>query len=137
MVYYNLSGYNSDMFLVGIISWWYGDGWRRQVKVIKSRLISSIDFFSIELLASTLFAPYKQISAGSVNGPIAIQIRAFFDNLISRIIGAIVRTGMILIGLVVIFVQFLFGIVEMIFWSILPFLPAIGMIMMIIGWVPQ
>ncbi|MEI7539799.1 MAG: hypothetical protein WCJ36_03505 [Candidatus Saccharibacteria bacterium] len=125
------------MFLVGILSWWYSDGFTGRLRIIKERLVGCVDFFSIKLLLSTLFAPFRQISAGSVSGPIGDQIHAFFDRLISRFIGMFVRLFMIIAGLFVILAQTLFGIVLLLSWLIMPFLPVIGLIMMIIGWVPQ
>jgi len=136
MVYYNVSSYNSDMFLVGILSWWYGEGWLSRVHIMRERLAASADFFSIGILASTLFAPFRQISAGQVSGPIGVQLRAFFDRLISRIIGGFVRTFMIIFGLLAMFVQFILGIIVIIVWPIFPFLTVIGLIMTVIGWVP-
>lgn len=136
MVYYNVRGYNRYMFLAGILSWWYGNGWLSRVQVIKDRLLASSDFFSIELLASTLFAPFRQISAGNVSGPVGDQIRAFFDRLISRTIGAIVRTCVILFGLIAISIQAIFGLVVLISWLIIPTFPIVGLIMMVIGWTP-
>jgi len=137
MAYYNVSSYNSDMFLVGILSWWYGNGWIARIQIIKDRLAASADFFSVGLLASTLFSPFRQISAGRVAGPIGDQMRAFVDRSISRMVGAIVRTFMILFGLIAMLVQVIFGFVEIILWPIIPTLPVFGMIIMVIGWVPQ
>jgi hypothetical protein len=125
------------MFLVGIFSWWYGNGWISRVQMIKDRLVASADFFSIGLLASTLFAPFRQISAGNVVGPIGDQIRAFFDRLISRAIGAVVRSCVIVFGLIVMSIQAFFGLIVLVFWLIIPLLPIIGLIMMVIGWTPQ
>jgi len=124
------------MFLADILYWWYGNGWLSRIQMIKNRLVASSDFFSIGLLASTLFAPFRQISAGGVVGPIDVQIRAFFDRLLSRAIGAFVRTSVIIFGLVAMFLQLIFGIIALIFWLIIPFLPAIGLTMMVIGWAP-
>lgn len=136
MVYYRTNGYNSDMFLVGILSWWYGEGWSSRIQTIRERLAISADYFSIGILASTLFAPFRQISAGQVSGPIGVQMRAFFDRLISRAIGSIVRTFMIFFGLIVMFFQSVFGAILIFIWPIIPILPAIGLIMTVIGWVP-
>ena len=105
--------------------------------MIKDRLAASADFFSIGLLASTLFAPFRQISAGNVVGPIGDQIRAFFDRLISRTIGAFVRTSVIIFGLVVMSLQAIFGLIVLVSWLIIPLLPIIGLIMTVIGWTPQ
>lgn len=124
------------MFLVGILSWWYGEGWSSRIQNIRERLVVSADFFSIGILASTLFAPFRQISAGQVSGPISDQIRAFFDRLISRVIGSFVRIFMIIVGLVAMFIQSIFGVIVIMIWPILPLLPAIGLIMTVIGWVP-
>jgi len=125
------------MFLVGILSWWYGEGWQARIRIIKERLSSSVDYFSIGLLITTLFAPFRQISAGSVEGPLNERLRAFADKLISRFIGAIVRSAILIAGLVVMFVQIIFGGLEIAIWPLIPLFPVIGLIMMVIGWVPQ
>lgn len=104
--------------------------------MIKTRFESSADFFSIGLLFSTFFSPYKQISAESATETFNQQIRAFFDKLLSRIIGATVRSFMIIVGLIVIVSQFIFGIITCITWVIVPILPVAGVILAIIGWVP-
>lgn len=125
------------MFLVGILSWWYGQGWSSRIQLIRERLMVSADFFSVGILASTLFAPFRQISAGHVSGPIGDQMRAFFDRLISRVIGGFVRTFMIMFGLLVMLVQTIFGVLVIMAWPIFPIIPVIGFIMAVIGWVPQ
>jgi hypothetical protein len=137
MVYYNVSSYNSDMFLVGILSWWYGNGWAARIQAMKKRLASSADFFSVGLLATTIFAPFRQISAGKVSGSIGDQMRAFLDRTISRFVGAFVRIFMILFGLVTMFLQIIFGVLVVIIWPIIPLFVVIGLIMMLIGWIPK
>lgn len=123
--------------MANILYWWYGGGWLGRVQLLKSRLVASADFFSIDLLASTLFAPYRQISAGSVDGPIGVKVQAFFDKLLSRVIGAIVRSFMVIFGVVAMFLQLLVGLIMLGFWLILPLFPVIGLIMMVLGWVPR
>jgi len=125
------------MFLVGIISWWYGHGWLDRAGDIKRRLRSSADFFSIGLLVSTLFSPFRQISAGGVEGSLNVQFHAFFDRLLSRFIGAFMRFFMIIFGLITMTLQIVTGLVILIVWLILPLLPVAGFIMMAIGWVPK
>ena len=67
--------------------------------MVWGKLVSVFDYFSIDLLVRTWFAPFRQISAGAVDGPIGVQIRAFFDRLISRTIGGIVRgLSLLLLG---------------------------------------
>jgi hypothetical protein len=124
------------MFLVGMISWWYGRGLGGQFGRIRDRLIATERFFSIGQLLSTLFSPFRQISAGSVRGSIAMQLRAFFDQTISRVIGAIVRMLTILAGGIVMVLQLLAELLILIVWVTLPLFPIAGFIMFAIGWVP-
>ncbi|MEP7204953.1 MAG: hypothetical protein ABI716_02050 [Candidatus Saccharibacteria bacterium] len=125
------------MFLVGIMSWWYGNGLRLRFGMISDRLARTNDYFSIGLLASTLFAPYRQISAGKVDGSLALQMRAFVDRLISRFIGAIVRSFMMILGIIILNLQALGGLIELFFWVIIPTLPIAGLLLAVIGWVPS
>lgn len=125
------------MFLVGMISWWYGRGVAGQFGRIRDRLVATFSFFSIGQLLVTLFAPFRQISAGTVRGSLATQLRAFFDQTISRVIGAIVRLFTIAAGVIVLALQLIGELVVMIVWLLLPLFPVAGFIMFAIGWVPQ
>ena len=125
------------MFLVGIISWWYGDGWKGQLLRVRDRLVATARFFSIGQLLDTLFSPFRQISAGGTSGSIATQMRAFFDKTLSRIIGAIVRLFTILAGIIILTVQALYELIILIMWLILPLIPVVGFIAFAIGWVPK
>lgn len=122
--------------LMAFFSWWYGAGWRRQGAEITRTMSGLLDTFSITLLLKTLFSPFRQISVGSVDGPIGLQIRAFFDRLVSRIIGALIRFVMVMTGSVVIAFFGLWGMIKIIMWPLLPLFPVIGVILWLSGWVP-
>lgn len=124
------------MVIVGIIGWWYGRGLRLQMERLLGRVVSVYDYFSIGLLFRTLFAPFRQISAGYVRGPIAAQLRAFGDRAFSRAIGAVVRIVMMIIGVVALLVAFIVAVVGLILWLSAPFLPFVGLIVALTGWVP-
>jgi hypothetical protein len=124
------------MFIVGLLGWWYGPGWHGCISRALGRLAATADFFSISLLLRTLFSPFRQISAGGVRGPLGVQLRAFFDRLISRLIGAMVRTGMIIAGCVVLTVQAIIGSLAGLGWLLLPVLPLVGLTLTLIGWMP-
>jgi len=126
------------MFLVGILSWWYGRGWLGQWRRVSDRWRTTVQFFSIGQLFSTLFSPFRQISAGSTNDPNPIAaLRAVFDQLISRIIGAFVRMFTIFAGMVVITLQVLYESFVMVIWLLLPLLPVVGFILLALNWVPS
>lgn len=126
------------MFLVGLISWWYGRGWVGQWKRIASRFSATLEFFSIGQLLGTLFSPFRQISANAgTNGSIGAAFAAFVDQLISRVIGAFVRFFTVLIGIIAIVLQALYELAIMIAWWFVPALPIVGFILLAVGWVPS
>ena len=125
------------MFLVGLLSWWYGDGLFARIRTIKNRIASVLDFFSIFILIRTLFSPYKQISAAGDFDKSETWLQIFADKLISRLIGFFARVSLIIIGVIAIIFQILFSIILIIFWLILPIIPVAGLIMYVIGWIPE
>ncbi len=125
------------MFIVGLLGWWYGAGWRNRLRMIVERLARAYDFFSLDLLLKTLFAPFRQISAGQVKGSLSVQLRAFFDRLLSRCIGAIVRMIMLVVGAVWTTTLAIIGVIEGLLWLFVPILPIVGAVMFAIGWVPH
>lgn len=121
---------------MGLLSWWYGTGWKQRFRALAERLLGTADYFSIDLLLRTLFAPYRQISAGKVTGPIGVQLRAFFDQLLSRIIGAIIRTFMIIAGLVGMLFYIVIGGILVLLWGVIPLVPIVGIVLFVTGWMP-
>lgn len=128
--------YNRLMFIAGMLLWWYGQGWRDAAMRVGRRLMNLEDYFSIDLLLKTFFSPFRQISAGKTQGPLGVQMRAFFDRLISRAIGAMIRLFTILIGLVAILLYAIIGLITLVFWAFIPLLPIAGIVLFIFGWVP-
>lgn len=137
MVYYNVRGYNSDMFLVGIVSWWYKGGLLDRIRIVNNRLKYLIDLFSIGLLVSTLFSPFRQISAEVTGNSLNDKLRALFDKILSRIIGAVVRTLMIAVGSIAMLIQIVLGGIMLLVWLTIPLIPVAGLILAVIGWVPK
>ncbi len=124
------------MIIVWALSWWYGAGWKARVLLLRERMARTIDYFSIDILLRTLFAPFRQISAGKVSGPLAVRWRVFVDRLISRCIGAFMRSLLIVIGSVWLFLQFMAGVITILVWACIPFLPILGFIAAVAGWAP-
>lgn len=122
--------------VIAFLQWWYGAGWRHRAIMVRSRLAGVMDTFSIDLLLKTLFAPFRQISNDSVDGPINVQFRAWVDKLISRIIGAIVRLLTILAGVITLLIFVLWGLAVLAFWPLLPLLPIVGIVLGFSGWTP-
>lgn len=124
------------MVIVGILSWWYGRGFSIRLGQARQQLVGIYDYFSIDLLIKTLFSPFRQISAGKVQGPLAIQFRAFVDRLFSRVIGFVVRSIMIAVGSIGIVGSILISLFMIAIWLVMPILPFVGIILALSGWVP-
>lgn len=107
-----------------------------QAKHVIRRIDSLLDFFSFSLLLRTFFSPYRQISAGRLEGPLGVQFRAAVDKLISRFIGAMVRSAVLLAGLVALAGASIFGILQLAVWPFMPVAPLIGLGLWSLGWLP-
>jgi len=125
------------MFPISLFSWWYSAGWRDQASLIAGRLSRVSDTFSISLLLGSLFSPFRQISAGTVDGGgFDVKFRAWLDKLISRCIGAMIRLVLIFAGVLLLLFESIFGLIRLVMWPLLPLLPIIGLILVSLGWVP-
>ncbi|MBQ2638510.1 hypothetical protein IJF91_00370 [Candidatus Saccharibacteria bacterium] len=113
------------MLSAGLISWWYKDGFKLFAEKIWTKLGDTVDFFSIGSLLGTLFAPYRQISANASGTSIDAKFMAFLDRLVSRLVGGVARIGIIIFGIIVIFLQLIVSLVSLIFWPLLPVIPII------------
>lgn len=122
------------LLVTSLLKWWYSDGWRQRAKIVSNRLDGTIDYFSVDLLLKTLFSPYRQISAGKVDGPLGMQMRAVIDKLVSRVIGAFIRLILLIIGGIVIGVQVILGLLILAGWVLVPLLPIVGIVLMLTGW---
>lgn len=121
---------------MAFFSWWYTEGWWRQVGRARGRIAAWFDYFSFDIIARTFFAPFRQISAGRVEGPLGVQLRAWVDRLVSRFIGAMVRSAVLVAGTITIVFTALVAFLQLVLWPILPLAPVIGVILMLTGWLP-
>ena len=96
-----------------------------QVKAIlrawRNFLSFSLNFFSISLLLRTFCSPWRRYRYAY---PKAFDLRKYFDaltfNAISRVIGMIMRTALIIIGVIAAFFIFCAGFLILLFWLFLP-----------------
>jgi len=113
-----------------MISWWYSQGWGIFIGKVFEKMRGTVDFFSFSTIFRTLFAPFKQFSANEAGGS---RLSAAFDKLFSRIMGFIVRVGILIVGVVVLILQSIVSLVSIIVWPILPAAPFLGIILTIMG----
>lgn len=92
-------------------------------------LLFGLNYFSIQTLAKTFFSHWRRYSSSYGKGfSPSRYFEAFIFNMMSRIIGAILRAFFIIIGILTeVFIAFAGGIVFFV-WIILPFLIICGFI---------
>lgn len=114
--------------LIEMVVWWYTSGFIQAMQRAAKRLIAIWRMFSILIIIRTLFSPWKRII--SPPGKSLEQIfRAWVDNLISRLVGFVVRIIVIFMSLVICTGMAAFGVVSITFWLLLPIIPIISLIM--------
>ena len=105
------------------IQWHFVDAPRALVKGWGNILWFNANYFSVGMLLKTFFAPWKGIAWQKNRGfNIGNVIEVAFSNIISRVIGAVVRAPIILIGLAGMIGIFVVGVALLLFWFLLPML---------------
>lgn len=121
------------LLVTELLKWWYTAGLRQRAQKVAVSLDGTIDYFSMDLLVKTLFSPYRQISAGKVDGSLEVKMRALVDKLFSRVIGAFIRLILLIIGAVTIILQSVAMIIIIALWLLVPLLPIVGLVLTIRG----
>lgn len=122
------------MILVGYLQWWVTAGWRwqwRRTVRLPARLSRAFD---VPTLVKTLFKPWKRIGSFARPGDtLPIRLRKMVDNIISRVVGFVVR----LLALLVLVLGVLLGSIGYAVlgavWPLLPFVP-LGLIALGFTW---
>lgn len=111
------------MFWVDILGWWYGAGFKDLGVKFNSLFESTSDFFSVGLLAKSLFQPFRQtLTTSNYKRTLWEKIG---DALVSRTIGFLVRACLIVAGGVILLVEILAMGITYLLWPVIPFIPII------------
>lgn len=117
------------MIVFDFIYWYFVRVPRNIVQAWANFLKFNLEFFSIPLLLKTFFAHWRQYKWNYPRGFYASKyLEVFFSNLISRTLGAIMRTILIIIGLAVEIIIFVIGAAIFIAWLGLPIILIIFLI---------
>jgi hypothetical protein len=117
------------MVIFSLFLWWYTKGWLTLARKGGERIKGVLNFFSVPLLAGSLFAPFRQISAGRpTGGSLSVQMQALGDRLFSRFMGAMIRSFLILLGIATVAVTTLVVGVVLLLWPVVPFAPVLSIV---------
>jgi len=99
------------------------------VQVWKNYLAFASDYFSAPLLLKTFFAPWKKYNWKYPRGFDILEIsNTFVSNIFSRILGAMMRSVLIIFGIFFQIFVIITGLVIILFWMLMPFLIIFGFI---------
>lgn len=106
-------------FLKAYISWHYGEAFSEMHTLQKNFLWFFYHFFSIPSLAKTLGAPFRRIQEKGGRS-MQLLLENIVANTISRLVGFILRSVVIGIGLLIEFFVFIAILPALFIWLLLP-----------------
>ena len=100
--------------------------------VWKNYLFFMANFFSVSLLLSTLFSPWRRHAWKYPRGfDIGEYYKVFISNLFSRFMGVLMRIVLIIVGIIAQIFVVIAGIIIMVFLVLMPFI-AIGLVLLLL-----
>ena len=115
-----MNGVKQNIFIQRV-SWHFFEVPKEILAIWKNFLLFNLNYFSIPLLLRTFFSPWRRYREYQGRGfSIGRYLEVFFANLIFRLLGAIMRSFLIIIGLLAEIFLFFAGLVVFLGWFILP-----------------
>ena len=120
-----------NIFITWLI-WHFYEMPKFLLEVWKNYIVFALNYFSLLALLNSFFAPWRRYRWSY---PRSFDVGEFFSTLVSnffsRLIGAIVRTILIVIGIIFQIFVILIGLVVFLFWIFVPFIIIIGFLLFI------
>ncbi len=111
------------------IKWYFSEMPEEITQAWKNFLKFNFNFFSIPLLFKTILSPWRRYNWGYPRGFDPKEyLEIFISNSVSRVLGAIVRFFLILIGILTEILIFFFGSIIIFLWFSFPVLGIIGIV---------
>lgn len=116
--------------ILGYLKWHYSKAIHSLSQILNNFLYFISEFFSLKLLFRNFFSPWKRMTDEYPNSfNLKDYFYAFMTNLIVRVVGIIMRTFIIIIGLIC-FITFVLAYpIIIVLWLILPLIVIILMLM--------
>lgn len=115
-------------FLGDIFGWWYSRGLRDFFIYLKAIFLKITDVFSVKLLLRTYLSPWKRDITRAEGQPLNVLFQVVIFNLVSRLLGAIIKTAILFVYLLALVVFFSLSLFLIITWLFLPLISIISLI---------
>jgi len=114
---------NKQNIISQVLVWWLVEAPRKIVSAWKNFLLFNLNYFSVVLLLKTLFSPWRRYESSYKRGfNLGKYVEDLLSNIIFRLLGAIIRSVLIIAGLVVEVFILVIGFSVLILWIISPFI---------------
>lgn len=125
------------MLLASFLKWWYGNGLKNHLARLGDGLLRTVDFFSVDLLAANLFQPFRMIDSAKLErGALEDKISNFLSRMVSRLIGAGIRSFVLVFGVLALILHLVWVVVLITAWLIAPTMPVASLILFVMGVAP-
>jgi hypothetical protein len=127
------SGKNNENMLTAFFGWWFSDLPKKIYFIGTSYIKKLLRFFSLGVLAKTLFSPWKRDIINTRGMPLQERLQVWIMNLISRLIGFIIRLVTILVGLIFIAIVFTAFVLFLLIMLLMPLFIILVLILSLYG----
>jgi len=118
-----------NIFITQFLVWQFLDVPKEILAGWKNFLWFNLNYFSIPILLKTFFSPWRKYRYPYGRFfEFWKNTETFVFNMMSRVIGVILRTFFIIIGIISEIIIFIIGLILLLTWVILPFLLIFGLV---------
>jgi len=121
----------TDNIVISWFFWHFYEAPKFLFSVWKNYLSFFLDYFSVPLLIATLFSPWRKYKWRYPRGfDLWAYFETFISNFFSRIMGAMVRVVLIVLGVIFQIFIFVAGILLILLWVLMPWV-LIGLVLVL------
>ena len=115
------------MLIFNCLRWWYGSGWSWRLQSHRQSFRILFEYFSVDALLRTLFAPYRQtlVSDGRQKNMSNLMNR-LLDSLVSSGIGFVYRTTLIIVAGILAIGEIVLFALSAVLWPFVPLVPLLA-----------
>ncbi|OIP24811.1 hypothetical protein AUK11_02195 [bacterium CG2_30_37_16] len=118
-----MEGLLTKTVFLSFFVWWYIE-FPKQFFTLSGLILKNIlANFSLGQIMRTLFLPWRRIEAQSASGAPKDRWDAFTFNIISRLVGFMMRIGLLITALIVVSGFLVLWLIAICLWVVFPFLP--------------
>jgi hypothetical protein len=111
------------MVVADILRFWYGSEVPKAPRRLHGLILTTADAFSMPILIRTIFAPWRKDVLPTTGMALQERFQAMVMNMVSVLIGFVVRFFVLLAASLTIAVILLVGSVALVLWVIMPAVP--------------